>query len=126
MTARMARLQKEIPRGVTLVSFTVDPAYDTREILTEYAKRVSKGDGWLFVTGAQSALYTLSTQGFKLAAMEVPPDQQRAQDGPFLHSSRFVLVDRSGRVRGYYDSTDEDAVARLKGDLSRLLRREAP
>lgn len=122
MTARMARLRREIPQEALTISFTVDPLHDTPEVLSRYARGFSAGDGWLFVTGPQEALYGLVTGGFKLAAMEVPPDQQRAGgDGPFLHSSKFVLVDGRGRVRGYYDSEDPAAVGRLIQDLGRVL-----
>ena len=59
--------------------------------------------------------------GFKLAAMEVPPAEQAAGgDGPFLHSSKFVLVDGEGVIRGYYDSTDEQALRALVADAGLL------
>jgi len=45
---------------------------------------------------------------------------------PFLHSSRFVLVDRQVRIRGYYPSTEEDALGRLRRDVSTLLRENHP
>lgn len=123
MTARMARLRREVPADVVFVSFTVDPGYDTPENLSRYATSFKAGDGWLFVTGPQKALYALSTEGFKLAAMEVPPEQQEeGGDGPFLHSSKFVLVDRSGQIRGYYDSTEEDDMGTLAADIGRLRR----
>ena len=114
MTARMARLRRELPAGVRSVSFTVDPGHDTPETLARFATAFGADQGWLFVTGPQKDLYLLSTGGFKLAAMEVPPGQRDGSgDGPFLHSSKFVLVDRGGVVRGYYDSTDEQAVRAL-------------
>ena len=98
MTARMARLRRELPAGVRSVSFTVDPGHDTPATLARYAG------------------------GFKLAAMEVPADQRDATggDGPFLHSSKFVLVDGAGVVRGYYDSTDEQAMRALVADAAVL------
>jgi protein SCO1/2 len=121
MTARMARLRGEVPDEVVFVSFTVDPVRDTPEALSRYAASFKADDRWLFVTGPQKALYALSTEGFKLAAMEVPPAEQEAGgDGPFLHSSKFVLVDRLGEIRGYYDSTDEDEMKALVADLTRL------
>jgi protein SCO1 len=121
MTARMARLRREVPDDVVFVSFTVDPAHDTPEALARYAASFKADDRWLFVTGPQKVLYGLSTEGFKLAAMEVPPEQQKeGGDGPFLHSSKFVLVDRAGHIRGYYDSTDEDEMKSLVADLTRL------
>ena len=41
---------------------------------------------------------------------------------PFLHSSRFVLVDRQARIRGYYHSNEEEALQRLRRDAHALLR----
>ena len=122
MTARMARLRRELPAGVRSVSFTVDPGHDTPATLARYAGGFGADEGWLFLTGPQKDLYDLSTGGFKLAAMEVPADQRDATggDGPFLHSSKFVLVDGAGVVRGYYDSTDEQAVRALVADARAL------
>ena len=45
-------------------------------------------------------------------------EQAQAGDGPFLHSSRFVLVDAQSRIRGYYDSNEAEALARLRQDLA--------
>jgi protein SCO1/2 len=121
MTARMARLRREVPDEVAFVSFTVDPANDTPEVLARYAANFKADPRWRFVTGPQKDLYALSTDGFKLAAMEVPPAEQEAGgDGPFLHSSKFVLVDRFGDIRGYYDSTDEDEVKKLATDIAHI------
>lgn len=119
MTARMSRLRAELPEGVGLVSFTVDPAYDTPAVLERYAGSLDAGDRWLFVTGAQAELYRLSTEGFKLAALELPPGAA-ADEGPFLHSSKFVLVDARGRVRGYYDSEEEAQLEALRNDARAL------
>jgi cytochrome oxidase Cu insertion factor (SCO1/SenC/PrrC family) len=118
MTARMAALRRQSPEDVTFVSITVDPAHDTPEVLGRYARRAGAGVGWLFLTGPQDALYRLAIEGFKLGVEEVPPERQPAGDGPFLHSSHFVLVDGKGYVRGYYDSTDEEALSRLRRDLA--------
>ena len=122
MTARLVRLRPALPRDVRFVSFTVDPQHDTPEALRAYARAQGAQGEWLFVTGTREALHSLSTQGFKLAAYEVPPEEQRAGgDGPFLHSSKLVLVDGAGRVRGYYDSTDEGALAALEREARALL-----
>lgn len=124
MTARMARLRREVPAEVRLVSFTVDPAHDTPDVLTRYASAFDAGPSWLFVTGAQKDLYLLATGGFKLAAMEVPPaERSLGGDGPFLHSSKFTLVDAAGAIRGYYDSTDEEAMRSLVADATLLADR---
>ena len=84
--------------GVKLVSFTVDPKHDTPAVLAAYATRYHAEPGrWFFLTGEQAALETLCRNGFKLGDV----------DGSLVHSTRFVLVDRHSRVRGFY-STSED------------------
>lgn len=124
MTARMARLWREVPPEVRLVSFTVDPAHDTPDVLARYAAALHADERWLFVTGPPKDLYDLSVGGFKLAAMEVPPaERSTGGDGPFLHSSKFVLVDGDGVIRGYYDSTDEAAMRALAADAATLQAR---
>jgi protein SCO1/2 len=121
MTARMARLRRDLSTDVAFVSFTVDPAHDTPEVLARYAATFRADESWHFLTGAQKDLYDLSVGGFKLAAMEVPPaDKAAGGDGPFLHSSKFVLVDAQGVIRGYYDSTDEQALRALVADAGVL------
>jgi protein SCO1 len=125
MTARMAGLRREVPEDVMLLSITVDPAHDTAEVLARYAERAGAGPGWLFATGERASVYRLAVEGFKLGVEELPPDQA-ATDGPFLHSSHFVLVDRANRIRGYYDSTDAEALARLRRDLLAVRAERGP
>ena len=120
MTARMAALRKRMAgTPVRFVSFSVDPGTDTPEVLARYAASAGADADWWFVTGPMRDLHALSTQGFKLAAMENEPGAQTA-DGPFLHSSKFVLVDGEGAIRGYYDSEDPEAMRALEEDARRL------
>jgi protein SCO1/2 len=119
MTARLAQLQGRLPEGVAIVSFTVDPQHDTPEVLARYARDFHAGPAWTFATGPKQTLYDLATRDFKLTAVELAPDQRQDGDGPFVHSGKLVLVDGAGRIRGYYDSDDSQAVARLLGDIAR-------
>jgi len=121
MTTQMALMQAAAPAGTRFVSFTVDPQFDTPEVLSRYARDHRAREGWWFVTGAASSLYTLATQGFSLMAMELPEDERKAtDDGPFLHSSKLVLLDSNAWIRGYYDSEDPVARRRLLRDAARL------
>jgi protein SCO1/2 len=72
---------------------------------------------WHFLTGDKNTIYHLARNGFKLATLE------GGATGP-IHSTRIVLVDRSGVIRGYYDATDADAVTRLLADTTHLLREQ--
>jgi protein SCO1/2 len=123
MTARMAALRKRLAgMPVRFVTFSVDPGNDTPEVLSRYAAAAGADADWWFVTGPMRDLHSLSTEGFKLAAMENAPGAETG-DGPFLHSSKFVLVDAEGAIRGYYDSEDAAALVTLEADARRLARR---
>ena len=120
MTVRMKALRGRLAgTPVRFVTFSVDPVTDTPEVLARYADAAGADGDWWFVTGAKRDLHALSTEGFKLAAMENAPGQETA-DGPFLHSSKFVLVDAEGAIRGYYDSEDPAAMQALETDARGL------
>jgi protein SCO1/2 len=119
ISSRMSELQKPLEKtDVHLVSFTVDPAKDTPEVLRTYAERLQAEPGrWDFLTGAQSTIYNLSRNGFKLAVGE--------EKGVPIHSTRMILVDRHGAIRGYYDAAEPDAVTKLVADTTNLLREQS-
>jgi cytochrome oxidase Cu insertion factor (SCO1/SenC/PrrC family) len=120
MTLQMERIQKRWgAQGVRLVSVTVDPARDTVPRLARYAKESGAGEGWLFLTGAQEEVLRLAVAGFKLPASENP---EPAPGDEFIHSTRFVLVDPSGGIRGYYEGVDEEGLKALHRDIGKLLK----
>jgi len=118
ISSRMSELQKPLEKtDVHLVSFSVDPARDTPQILRGYAERLQAEPGrWDFLTGPQSTIYNLSRNGFKLAVGE--------EKGVPIHSTRMILVDRHGAIRGYYDAAEPDAVTKLLADTNHLLREQ--
>jgi protein SCO1/2 len=121
ISMRMSELQKPLEKtDVQLVSFTVDPAKDTPDVLRAYGERYQAQAGrWDFLTGAQSAIYNISRNGFKLAASDGSDEK-----GVPVHSTRMVLVDRHGQIRGYYDATEAEAMTKLLADTNHLLRDE--
>src|SRR5216683_3162992 len=121
ISTRMSELQKPLEKtDVHLVSFTVDPAKDTPEVLRGYAQKLQAQAGrWDFLTGPPSTIYNLSRNGFKLAVSD-----GSEETGIPVHSTRMVLVDRHGEIRGYYDATAADAVTKLLADTSHLLREQ--
>jgi protein SCO1 len=114
MTSAMAGLQEQAPPGLRFVSLTVDPAYDTPEVLARYAKLHHAKAGWVFATGAASEVYRLAGAGFHMAAMA--GDATVEGEGAFVHNAKFALVDSEGVVRGYYDSDDPASRRRLLRD----------
>src|SRR6202011_5908844 len=101
-----------------LVSFSVDPEKDTQEVLRGYAEKLhAQPQRWDFLTGPKGAIYDLSKNGFKLGVSDGSEEA-----GVPVHSTRMVLVDRHGKIRGYYDALAPDAVTKLLADTSHLLR----
>ena len=111
----MSRVQSavaELP-DVRLISFSVDPQRDTPAALAEYARRFRAEPGrWFFLTGDQKTLDALDRRAFMLGNV----------DGSLEHSTRFVLVDRQGRIRGYYGTSEDDPTMHLIADIRRLAR----
>ena len=125
LSTRMADLRHRVAdAGLTarFVSFSVDPTHDTPEVLRDYARRVgADGDDWLFLTGPRDALYDLIGSGFHLTVSERPPTAVAAEGGELItHSDRFVLVDGTGRIRGYYHGLDATMPDEVIRDLSAL------
>lgn len=121
MSARMSRLERSLPRDldVLLVSISVDPGHDTPEVLERYAKKYQAPERWLFLTGEREEVRKLSVEGFKLG-LDMDPPPGMAGPEPILHSTRFVLVDGEGQIRGYYEAFDEASTKKLRKDLLRL------
>ena len=115
MTSQMREVQDAIVKisEVKLVSFTVDPARDTPQVLADYAKTHGASfEHWYFLTGPQATLQKLDRDAFKLGNV----------DGTLEHSTRFALVDRQAHIRGYYDTSESSVIPRLISGIYELLR----
>ena len=117
----MASLQADLRSygDLRLVSITVDPLTDTPETLARYADRYGADpERWLFLTGGVAEIRRIVQDGFRLSAA---PAGGETPDPVVFHSARFVLVDRTGEIRGYYDSNDPEALQRLREQARILL-----
>lgn len=122
ISTRMSELQKPLEKGdVHLVSFSVDPDTDTPPVLRAYADKLRKEPfRWDFLTGPRDAIGSISREGFKLGLSE-----GESGGSGLVHSTRFALVDRAGKIRGYYDALSADGVTQLLADTNHLLREQA-
>ncbi len=118
MTDRLASLQRAFAGETHLrfVSISVDPAHDTPEVLTAYARRFGGDPRWSLLTGAPAVIEALCRDTFTVSL-----DRSGGGREPITHSARLIVVDRVGRIRGAYDATDTTALPRLRRDLTRLL-----
>jgi protein SCO1/2 len=122
-SAMMAKLQDAYASKpeVQLVSITVDPERDTPQVLALYADKYrADAERWYFLSGRRERITQLIQQGFHLAVASIPAGGDAV--GMIPHSPRFVLVDQQARIRGYYDSREAQALARLKNDIDTLVK----
>lgn len=123
MSSKMAELQNTLPADVRLVTFTVDPDRDDQNVLAEYARRFEADPArWFFVRADKPTLYTLVFEGFKLPMMEDPSAESGFR---VTHSTKFVLIDQQGRIRGYFESSDESMKSKLADAAKALLEEKS-
>ncbi len=139
MNKNLIQIQNEFKdfEDFGVASFTINPDYDTSEILKAYAKKYGVvNPNWHLMTGDKEAIYKLSNEGFYIYAA-VNSDVE----GGFEHSGNFALIDKNGFIRCrvvngnpliYYngitsesEKTDEDGkleeISALKEDIKKLL-----
>jgi protein SCO1 len=102
-----------------LVSFSVDPDHDTPAVLREYAVRHGADLAtWSFLRGDYNVVKTTAEDGFKMA-LSGRADPEQPHFG-ITHGSHLVLVDANLRIRGFYRTSEDEALARLVEDAARL------
>jgi protein SCO1 len=119
MSNELTRVQNAYKNDdrVKILSFTVDPTYDSPEVLDEYASRYEVNPNrWHMITGEKEEIYQLARCGFLL-----PVEDGDGSPDDFIHSPMFVLVDKEQRIRGYYNGTQREEVDRLILEINVLL-----
>lgn len=127
------RLRQEQLLGslVQLLSFTVDPVRDTPVVLRNYAEQhYADPDAWRFLTEPADTATPLIVEGFRLGVQALPPatathsldDNGAATNTEYevMHSGQFVLIDKQGCIRAYYDGQEVD-LERVVRDIHRLV-----
>jgi len=110
LTHQMATLQERYDTygvdEIKLLSISVDPEYDTPDVLRDYAARNGADPGrWTFLTGDLEAVRSLVVEGFATGMGDAIEDDAGMMD--ISHTGKFVIVDPSGGIRGYYDTDTE-------------------
>lgn len=118
MSTQMERVQDKFKddNDVLMISHTVNPENDSVSVLFDYAqKHHAIKDKWYFLTGDKKQIYDLARNSYFITAM-------KGNGGPddFIHSEQFVLIDKEGRIRGFYDGTDRAEVNRLIEEIEVL------
>lgn len=121
MTSNMASLQEKINEenleDVHLVSFSVDPDYDSPEVLKDYAEQYDADlSTWSFLTGYDfDTIKELSIKSFRNLVQEPEPGSDQV-----MHGTRFFLVDPDGKIIKNYDGMKADEMNSIVEDLKVL------
>lgn len=112
---------------VVILSHTVDPQRDSVPAMKAYSLRFDADPKrWMFLTGDKRKLYDQAYYSYLMTAVE---ERQEDIDNDFIHTEKFVLVDKNGKLRvrldkegnpDFYDGTNEKSVAQLIEDIKLL------
>lgn len=128
MTKNMARLQQSFSHYnqgrkvidssiVRFLSFSVDPERDSVSALKKYADKFGVNhDNWWMLTGNKKTIYDFALNELKLGLID-----GEGVDSSFIHSQKFVLLDKDYLVRGYYNGLDTVSLAALAKDIGLLM-----
>lgn len=121
MTSNMKRLQDEMVaenlNHIQLISFSVDPDFDTPEVLRDYAQQYDADlDNWSFLTGYEfEEMKEISIKTFRSMLQEPAPGEDQV-----THGTRFFLVNPKGDVIKNYDGMNGNVVEEVIEDLKKL------
>jgi len=140
MSKNLVQIQNSLKdfENFGVASFTINPEYDTPEILKQYAENYGMTNpNWHLLTGDKDVVFELANTGFNLYTA-----QDEEIEGGFAHSGNFALIDKNGFIRSritesgnpliYYngiiseeEKTNEDGykeeISMLKEDIKKLL-----
>lgn len=115
MSSKMHSVEQRVngQQDVRLLSISVDPARDTPAVLQAFARRyAAPTPQWTFLTGTPQTVHQLAYVTFHVGDVI----------DKIEHSTKFVLVDKHGHIRGYYSSFDADGIPAMLKDVTALRR----
>jgi len=118
MTSEMHRVEQQVKddADVVLISISVDPEHDSPPVLNDFAHKFGgPANNWYFLAGTPATVHLLAHDTFKVGDVISNMD----------HSTKFMLVDKHGNLRGYYSSEEADGIASLVRDIAALRRQKS-
>ncbi|MBI2730358.1 MAG: SCO family protein [Sphingobacteriales bacterium] len=116
LTANMHKLQESFMKTqgyVQFLSFSVDPERDSVPVLKRYATKYNiNHSNWWLLTGEKKTIYDFALNEVKLGLQD-----GEGVDSNFIHTPKFVLIDRNRVIRGYYNGLDSTEMLRLLDDV---------
>ena len=120
VASTLKALQARLGPGARIVTFSVDPAFDSPDVLRSYAASVGADpERWVFLTVSEPAIHELIRKSF-LSPVEVAPPGSAPIGLHVAHRTQLAVVDRQGRVRGFYHGESDDQLDLLLARLAFL------
>ena len=113
MMSKMNLLYERIDnKEVEFISFNVDPKVDSKDKIKKFAKQLNifDKDRWNLIMTSSDEISTLCEEGFKFSADNLPYD----------HPMRIILVDKNLMIRGYYDYGSSEQMTKILNDIKRI------
>ena len=116
LTKNMRKLQQSFmkqPDYVQFLSFSVDSERDSVPVLKRYTDKYNiNHNNWWFLTGPKKTIYDFALNEVKLGLQD-----GNGVDSNFIHTPKFVLIDRNRVVRGYYNGLDSTEMLHLLDNI---------
>lgn len=128
LTNNMSKLQHAFSKGgdahkkvdtsiVQFMSISVDPLRDSVPVLRDYANRTGViADNWWLLTGNRDSIYKFAFEELKVDSFSMEPIHP-----DFIHTSRYILLDKKMQVRGYYNGLDSVSLLKLAKDVGYVM-----
>ena len=128
LTKNMSKLQRSFQNGgdtrikidtsvVQFISFSIDADRDSVKAIKDYAVRFGViHDNWWMLTGNAKKIAKFAFEELKVDQYSDTPI-----DSDFVHTNKFVLLDKDYVVRGYYNGLDTVAISKLARDIGLLM-----
>ena len=95
LSANFASVSKKLRgRDVEFLSITIDPQFDTPEVLSEYARRWQAGESWKFLTGSAEQIQEVAG----LFGLVYWPEE-----GSITHTVATAVIGRDGTLAAKID-----------------------
>lgn len=103
---------------IAILSHTVDPEIDTVAQMKKYSLKFDAEPArWMFLTGEKDSLYKMAVDDYLIPVADSTVEKITPE---FIHTQKFVLIDKEKNVRGFYDGTEKTSVAKLIVDINEL------
>ncbi len=119
MTQNILFIQNELESEqipIEIVSFTVDPAFDSPEVLMDHALDYGVNlNNWRFLTGYSfKEIQEFAAKSFEVALQQAEPGTGNDQ---VAHTTNFFLVNPDGKVVKKYEGVGQTGKDELLADL---------